>query len=259
MTKKIIAPRKAPAKQVVKTFSHYVPQDTPDVHEKEITKVRFDPERGVFLIELPSHISSVVRGINDLSGNFDPQAHGFYISHDDQFVTSAFLEGCMRGYKDTLMHYEAFLKANNKTKVIRFTMQANRKWETDGDNDRGNGSPIRAEISFAGSPALYLTYEVLYRSGKHLYEVDGKGRMEYRSSRDRKDSNVIAWTQEREDFFESMRARLISLIDAFTMFEKTLAIDPDRAIAGMGGVPQLAPPTRQRVRHAPTTEPVTNE
>lgn len=80
-------------------------------------------------------------------------------------------------------------------------------------------------ISFAQVPALTMQYRVLWQVGDGLYNSNdmGDGRLDHLSFINRvpdqtgkayqtRDTFVIDWTQEREDFFESMKEGLVELI-----------------------------------------------
>ena len=142
--------------------------------------------------------------------------------------------------------FKCFLREANKSRVIRFHFKRNAStspWFRD------------EQISFCGSPALHLNYEVLWKVGNNLYrQHDPKMPLEYAGAvKDRFDegtSNVIEWTEERERFFESMVQGLVGLIRKVEDFSKNLAVNVDLAITShttpmLGHTPDRATETSE--------------
>jgi hypothetical protein len=215
--------------QRVKTFKSYIPQS--DLTKKETqVAVYFKADNGHFYIFDGAHM-------------FQPSADAARKSYDsrelgihEDMITSKTLERIVRGFDDICHIYDNMMRDAAKKKVIRFSFKANAPWYREGE-------AALSDINFCGSPALHLTYEVLYQVGDNLYtksdvfdDEKEDAKLQYRGkateARFRDGEAVtIDWTEEREAFFENMRGSLIELIHRVNDFNKNLLVNVDNAIA----------------------------
>jgi hypothetical protein len=215
--------------QRVKTFKAYIPQSDLTKKETQVV-VYFRADNGLFYIFDGAHM-------------FDPSRDAARTSYDARelsihanMITSKTLDRIVRGFGDICAIYDNMTRDAAKKKVIRFAFAANAPWYREGE-------AALSDIHFCGSPALHLTYEVLYQVGDHLYtksNVFGDEKedatLQYRGkatgARFRDGEAVtIDWTEEREAFFENMRGSLIELIRRVSDFNRNLLVNVDHAIA----------------------------
>lgn len=227
----------------VKTFVQPIPQ--PDLtHQHAKISVYFQAADGLFSIAVPEHIADFIGSRTD----FDVKA---YRAHS-RLTQAATLDGVISGFKATIGEYERLIKDIAREKVIVITFKANIS------SFKLAGGRIKpADMFSSPSPALALTFQVLWRIGNGLYRAstpmaDEPIRFTYirqdPTSRDAPrgydsgETFVIDWTQEREDFFESMDQAMTTLIQRICdMLFGDTAEAVDRMIAG-GGMLSLPAP-----------------
>lgn len=241
--------------KVVKTTTYTVTQ--PDVTEKqEKIAIRFSTD-GYFRVDLPKHIA-------DYFGPRAPWEH-----EDDRLnfyqgeISAMTLKAVEDAFTNALRRYRDELKNTNRRKMIVVSFRANFRGPVmlGGFQVSNNSLSGIADISFAGSPALELSYEILWQINDRLYRVYGEGRdgeppqMTYMKSMPRKDATprfnskqetfVIEWTEEREEFFRAgVEGMNVLIAKIAQMLLGDTASNVDALIAG-GGMLALPAPTAQ--------------
>jgi len=201
----------------VKTFTAYVPQlDLKKI--KTVVSVRFDAKSGEFFIALPEHITATIQG------HENPRKWKARMNSIGE-LTSDKMQDVMDEYESALSLFIMIQRDLQRKKVIAFWC----RW-----NKPRDGAFSGHEISFCGSPALFLDYEVMWQVGKSLYHVDdedphallihGAGRHQDG------EATVIDWTKDREKFFADMKNGITNLIDRLATFKKALGVNADNAI-----------------------------
>lgn len=236
--------------QQVKTFKHHEPQ--PDLGYKEVIgKVYFDAASGEFSIYTPEHIRLVEQALTEARDQDQSGAR----MHGGRVIALT-MDDVLKHYETVRRRYMALMQSEQKTRVIRFTYASNLDW-IDGHHEKyRNGLPgkIRGDrdgISFCGSPALHMTYEVLWEAGGKLYreftrakfsdEADEpETRLEYVSPGR---GMIIPWTPEREAFFARMTGTLETLIMRLDEFSSQLTENVDWAIEQADRALALPPPS----------------
>lgn len=165
----------------------------------------FKADDGRFQIFLPEHIAAA-------------------ISQDRVRATES--DAVIDAFKTACERYRTLLKAEQRKKVIVLTLRYNEPGER---TFQSFSSPTSFGTGVQG-PAVNLDYEVfwdingaLYRGGDDPNSLQRHGVAGGR--------RVIAWTQEREDFFAGMKAALQGLIKRLIDFDAALAGDVDAALA----------------------------
>lgn len=210
--------------QRVKTFKAFIPDADLKKTETQVV-VYFKADNGEFSIYDGAHMFAAAR-------ERVQKKTGRELSVFDNRITAYSLNVIVQGFADLSTAYEHEMRETLKKKVIRFTFKCNTKW--DGEHQAKN------DISFCGTPAVHIDYEILYQIGDQLYERVGDedhSTLHYRGSAKEarfRDGEAVTvdWTEEREAFFENMRASLVSLIHRVDAFQQNLLVNVDRAIAG---------------------------
>lgn len=220
--------------QQVKTFQAWVPQ--PDLSKvKAIIKVHFRADAGTFYIYGPDHILPVVEG---------QQNKGQPYRINKTSIEASTLAGVLEGYEWAELRYFEILKSEKKQKVIVVNFQCNRSYSDGPHCTKANGpldTHVRDDIHFVKSPALHLSYEILWKAGEQYYRQHEADDPLHHAH---PEGTIIEWTAEREAFFEKMRSGLVHLIDRMIDFERDLASNADLAITAMqNGQALLPPPT----------------
>lgn len=189
--------------QQVKSFKDRIPQPDQSFAD-EVTKVYFKVTDGRFVIYLPEHISRVVHGCEglELGGGLKGDARVQSTTIDDVLE-------CWEGIKTSYMRT---IRLEGAVKVIRYDVRYN-----DGDRFARFNAPHK--IDDAPTPAVALSYEVLWRSEGRLFRghysgedliLDFEGMAMPSAQFDSK--RVIEWTEEREAFFKAVQGGLLRLI-----------------------------------------------
>jgi hypothetical protein len=240
----------------VKQFKELVPQ-LDQSSEMEVIHVYFKADEGNFYIYPQQHLLDVVSSLDNGIDFRDAQYHPGHGS-----IKAPVMAAAIACYKSLCTKFFDIVRTEQKKRVIRFTLKYNIAKMPDGS---WRGHAPGDDISFAGRPALHLQYEVLWQSGKRLYRQDrpqdrlqdagsavpsvyGNREMGMRQRRD--GIYIIDWTQEREDFFASMKSSLEQLIHLLVLFVQDLEGDPDMAIANLSGGMTLLPPPKQHTEEA---------
>lgn len=222
----------------VKTFVSSVPQTDLSAKQEKIV-VYFKADTGNFQIEIPEHIADFIGGRSDVKvDQYQPHA---------RTVCANTLEKTISGFNALLATYDKLMKNISREKVIVITFKANIS------PTKLAGHRIQpSEMFSTPRPALCLTYEILWRVDKGLYResgIDGD-RLTYirqdptfgNDRGGRRETFVIDWTQEREDFFVNMDQAMTTLIQRICdMLFGDTAEAVDALIAG-GGLLQLPAP-----------------
>lgn len=234
--------------QQVKTFKHFVPLANLK-YEETTGKVYFKADDGCFYVYLPDHITAVARALPDADGWYETKGarrHG-------SAVFAPTMDAAMKSYDCTLKAYRKLIENQQREKVIKVEFKHNIRWIKEFHQPRNIQHAISAYqqqlrdgISFCGSPAIHLRYEVLYRVGNDLYRVDFEGTesesLHHHQSNSANDSNVIPWTPEAEAFFANTVANIERLIMAMIEFFDDTPANLALAIANGGTLKLPAPP-----------------
>jgi len=217
-----------PSRQKVRDHRFSMPTTGIETKRKAVP-IMLDPESGVFCIELPTGVASVIgrSGRSEISGRS--------------------LDEVCREFDRQIERYQHFVRAEGRTKVIVIHFAYNRPYEQGFGVHYGLG---RSHI-VDGQPqhALGLEYEVLWRVDDYVFDIPldendepyGPPNCKYHiASKDRK---FLEWTAEREAFFANMIEGLNRLIDQVREFiGGDLEGYVNNAIAsGMGGLALPAP------------------
>lgn len=211
--------------QRVKTFKAYIPNSDLTKTETQVV-VYFQAANGLFTIYDGAHMFDAAR-----ERVHKTKADERELRIHATFITANTLNAVVEGFNYICHAYEAEMKEASKKKVIRFTFKRNVKGTVD-------HLPVD-DISFCGTPAIHITYEVLYQVGEQLYyksSEDAGASLQYRGkaneARGRNgDAITVDWTPEREAFFANMQAALETLIHRVDDFQKNLLDNVDNAIA----------------------------
>lgn len=235
--------------KVVKTTTHSITQsDVTQVSEK--ISIRFTTD-GRFRVDLPKHIADY----------FGPRTPWEREDDRKQFyhgeISAMTLEAVETAFVGALDRYRAELKNTARRKMIVVSFRANFRGPVMlGGVTIGNNSLTGiADLSFGGSPALGMSYEILWQISDGLYRVyaekeDGTPpQMTYMKAmpsegvRGKRETFAIDWTEEREEFFRAgVEGMNVLIAKIAQMLLGDTAINVDRLIAG-GGMLSLPAPS----------------
>ncbi len=221
-----MAPRGESRGQKVKTFTEQVMQED-GTYAKQQFAVYLRGEDTMFAIYLPDYIAKTVRGDPKLRRGDRGDVHS------DDSIRAVSYDVAYGHFRTAHSRFVEIMQDRHKRKMISFEFKANRY------GDHGKHFPLgsRSEISFCPTPALAVTYEVLWAVGDVLFLVDHhEGGIGQRwgsvTNYSTKHGHLIDWTPEREAFFKALDTGLVTLIQKLEAFTATVkAGDPDAAIA----------------------------
>lgn len=234
--------------QKVKTFTVYVPGGANvDDREKTVMPVYFQAKESTFYCCLPEHIAKAIGHHPDAP---EKLYHGA--------IRSAFADDMEPGVKAAFDLYEKIQRNTFRKKVLLIDIKANHPRVSRYVIGQEAEMPGFDDISFAFNPALAFTYETcwlvgdcLYRSYKRdkdseLEEMTYVTKAPYvggSGSGRSKSRFMIDWTEEREQFLDSIKNGLIVLIERLweLLSSDGLAQTVDRLIAGGGSLMLPAP------------------
>lgn len=211
---------------------------------KATAQVLLDTETGIFQIELPKEVVTVLKREN--------------------IVTGRELNVMLREFDRVLEKYGSIIRAEGREKVIVLNYKKN--WpgrDSNGDIftfSVGMKKELGGSFSFDQTPNLgmALDYEVLWKIGdRGIFEIifcdddeTPAGDPAWRYAAEPKEMKVIPWCEEREAFFAAMRDGLGSMIERMNrFFSGDFISNVDRAIAHGGN--GLALPSRQPALPSP--------
>ena len=211
--------------QQVKTFKHYTPVEGEARRAEQIMKVYFKADNGQFYIYPDAFLMAFAHD------GYDGPSGGYSLYNDR--IAADTMDTVIDGFKTICQRYEHAMKENKKVKVIRFWFAKNIRQTLCADRD---------DMSFVGSPALHLRYEVLWRVGDVLLRENMQSAGKVGStSRGDGTTTIIDWSEARELFFANMVAGLETLIMRCVDFTADLEKNVDNAIAHKQGLFLPAP------------------
>lgn len=229
----------------VKTFTAHIPTGAAaEDFEKVVVPIYFRAKDSTFAAYLPEHIA-------DGAGKH-PEHPNRYKDHERAIVAEK-ADEIEPSFEAMLKLWRRIQQNAAKKKVIQVFVQANARGNRF-QNVAAAGFTFR-EISFVTGPALNIWHRVLWQIGDGLYSAneygDGKlTHLTYHAAVSKPDgrpgatreSFLLDWTQEREDFFDTMRDGLLTLIERIAfMLAGDTGNNVDRMIAG-GGLLSLPAP-----------------
>lgn len=200
----------------VKTFTAFVPGiDLKKI--KTVMAVKFDANSGEFFVRLPNHIAETIRG-HDIIKNWKVK-----LSSDNE-LTALRMQDVLDEFESALSLFIVIQRDLQRKKVIAFWFRYNTPMESYTDHD----------ISFCGTPALFIDYEVMWQVAGRLYHIDDEDphRILVHGAARHQDGKetIIEWTEDRELFFANMKSGIIKLIDRLVTFQSALGVNADAAI-----------------------------
>lgn len=221
--------KKTKGKQV-KQFKCFYPGEDLEMNE-EVVKVYFKAAEGFFHIYHHEHISSIIEPLyKEMTNN---QTIGVMFYNGELFGTQ--MQPVIDAYEASLKFYKQVLRNSLKSKVIRIQFRAN------SPHYNNNCQPFET-VSFATAPTINLTYDVFWKVNDRLYHCDDDGRRLRDAGQSHHDPEScnhdgyyqIAWTEEREAFFEQIQGNMIKLIDKLEMFFRDIEGNTNQAIIAGG-------------------------
>jgi hypothetical protein len=218
--------------QQVKTFTTHEPQEDMG-HVPVSVKVYFKDDQ--FWAYLPEHMRQVVENLPLFREGRHTKSSFMQIrlSNSGDSISGKIVDHVVDGYKQVLLQYFQHLTDLTARKVIKVTFAANLPYSHErhaaGKQHapaRGGGHWVTAsDISFVGSPAVHLNYEILWRAGDVLYRKVGGHLMEPRmqyvenpflhvkspEARQKIENRLLEWTAEKEEFLRQTVERLTTL------------------------------------------------
>lgn len=198
--------------QQVKAFKTTVPQPNQST-VSEVKKVYFKADDQKFFIYLPEHIGVLVKsGVEGL----DENQFGAYVAAEA-------MQDVLDAWKAVCERYASLLRTEGAVKVIRY------RFLNQGAGGDMFTDPFRFDNGANLGPgiAMLLDYEVLWRSGNRLYyghyegdelRLQDKGPVPDPVGRSWEKNRLIEWSEDREQFFDGMRAGLKGLINQIVEF-----------------------------------------
>lgn len=241
--------------QQVKTFKHWAP--LPDGNSEEIVgKVYFQASEGMFLVWLPENVATLSAKLLGI----DPgeRSGTNYHQYRDGVIRALTLDRVLDLYATALSNYKNTIRNLIGEKVLVVKFEANLRWRDNVDYVFGSGggtAVTRSDLHFCGSPAIHLSYEVLWKVGENLFVRDWhepyKDKEGYHTMRshgsfregDRYEKRkLIMWTEEREAFIKGVRDNIERLGYAMHDFFKDFENNITHQIATGGKALAIAPP-----------------
>lgn len=249
------------AKGKGKVVSHWQTAITDERGESVAMKVpiSFTVGDGAFHIPLQTHVVEFLGRSPSFDGRVTTGTKVGYNGLDGE-VTAATLDGVKSAHKVVNQLFQDLFRDAGRRKVllVDFAAEAGdfeRHLQLMRDNSLEymvGSSHMRTGVT----PNLQLSYTILWEMGGKLYRVfegrDGEpARMSYvqeapsteKPAHGKRTRFMLDWTQDREDFFKSMRFAIDTLIGRITlMMCGDLVANVDRLIASGGGLLSLPAP-----------------
>jgi hypothetical protein len=206
--------------------------------EKTVVNIYFRAKESTFHAELPRHI---VEGV----GRHPERGEKMRGSE----IVSLLADDVQPAYEHVLKLFERIQQNAVKKKVIKVFMRAN-----------GRNTQFFKSIGFVDTsgPALAFSYRILWQIGDGLYSQSSSGRdsetpyMTYITRAPKPDERVpgnygketfvLDWTEEREEFFANIKQGLETLIGRLAdVLGGDVGQTVDRLIAGGGSLMLPAP------------------
>lgn len=249
---------------IVKRYKAYIPVGIRD-WEQETIKVHLDPKSGMFGIDLPKNIYSVIRSILDPKSNIRIQDvyHRPKATRDNPVpnqeligrqVLASDLQTVCDLFTVICKRYSTWMQDNVAVKYLLIEFGYNVR-HVDGFHNAPDaplqrqgafanyaGGP-HARMSFATVPAVELSYKVVWMIENKLYNKSRTDTWHAIDSRDVSKKHSMRWTQEREDFLAKMDHGLTTMICRMIEFfedledNMTTAIDSGSSVLALGKSP----------------------
>jgi hypothetical protein len=229
----------------VKSFTAHIPTGAGDRdHEKIVVPIYFRAKDSTFAAYLPEHIAE--------GAGKHPEHSPRYRDHEKAVVSDK-ADDIEPAFEAMTKLWRRIQQNVAKKKVIQVFVQANARGNR--YQNVAQAGFVFKEISFVQGPALNIWHRVLWQIGDGLYNENDYGdgslpRMSYTAAVSKPDgrpgstreSFLLDWTQEREDFFDNMREGLLTLIERIAfMLGGDTGDNVDRMISG-GGLLSLPAP-----------------
>lgn len=233
----------------VKTFTAHIPTGADSQEfEKAVVPIYFRAKESTFAAFLPEHI-------RDGAGKH-PEHSPLYHDHEGA-VVSAKADDIEPAFEAMLKLWRRIQQNAVKKKVIQVFVQANARGNAFQRVANAGGFVFR-EISFVQGPALNIWHRILWQVGDGLYSANriDDDRLEHLSyhaavptpsdkPHATRESFLLDWTPERQQFFENIETGLFTLIERLAgMLGGNTGNNVDRMISG-GGLLSLPAPVDQ--------------
>lgn len=211
---------------IVKRYKANHPTTEPGGWEIVTTKVHLNSDSGHFEIELPEHVSDVIRSLKlpDRYNIHDHHGKPPKGTHSPVFagrrVVARDMQTVMDVFGSICQIYGIWIQDNAAERWIMVIFAYNVKWVEGFHNAEGvpsrqfagcnGGKP--SSMSFAGVPALELTTSDVWKIDGAFFTKSRGGRWHSVQERQPGKIHYLLWTQEREDFLARMDHGLTSMI-----------------------------------------------
>jgi hypothetical protein len=230
--------------QRVKSFTFYVPiSGGRDDAEKTTVVVYFQAKENRFAAYLPQHIADAIGNHPDAP---EKLWHGA--------IVSPLADDIEPGFKAACDLYRKIQRNSLRKKVLLINIDANHPKANKYVIGMEEGYPAFKDISFTHSPALAMSYQVMWQVGDGLYRSYHRDKdsdleeMTYvctvpdTENRYGRSRFLIDWTEDREALVENIRGGLITLIERlWQLLSGDTGANVDRLISGGGSLMLPAP------------------